>query len=286
MSEPVQPVTLLDYLNLSVNWLESKGIEDARLNVQLMLGKILNLNRMGLYLKFDYPLAPDEVTRLREFLSRRAKREPLQYILGEAQFMDFLLKVGPGVLIPRPETEELADLAIKTLLPFAGLRILEVGTGSGCLPVALAKKLAKPSVLSLDVSDEALRIARENLELFHAADQVTLLQTDFLCWTPKEAFDVIISNPPYIPEPEIASLQPEVRQFEPVSALTDGADGLSFYKALASCARHHLKPGGWIFLELHEVTAPVVAALFKPVLEDVEIVRDMQGKPRILKGKK
>lgn len=287
MSEsPHQPVTLLDFLNLSASWLESKGIDEARLNVQHMLSHILNLDRMGLYLKFDYPLNPDEIATLRGFLARRAKHEPLQHILGFVHFLDFKVRVNRNVLIPRPETEELADLAIKSLKSYPKLNILEIGTGSGVIPIALAKGLSTPSILTLDVSDSAIETAKLNFLENGVSDSISVLCTDFLSWTTEQTFDVLISNPPYIPAAEIESLEPEVKVFEPQFALTDGKDGLTFYKAIAEFCLSGLKPGGFVFLELHAGLSEQIKTFFLPILSEVEIVNDMQGKPRILKGKK
>jgi len=281
-----QPVTLLDFLNLSASWLESKGIDEARLNVQHMLSHILTLDRMGLYLKFDYPLNPDEIAKLRGFLARRAKHEPLQHILGISHFIDFTVKVNRDVLIPRPETEELADLAIKTLKSESGLKILEIGTGSGIIPIALAKSLSTPSILTLDISESALETAKINFAENGVSDSISIICTDFLSWKSDQKFDAIISNPPYIPALEIDSLEPEVKFFEPKLALTDGKDGLTFYKAIADFCKTRLQPGGFVFLELHASYSQEIKTFFLPVLTEVEIISDMQGKPRILKGKK
>lgn len=286
MNEKNQPVTLLDFLQISTDYLISKGIDDARLNVQLMLGHILRLDKVALYMKFDYPLSPSEIDQLRSFLKRRISREPLQHILGEAPFLDFSVKVNRHVLIPRPETEELVDLAVKTLKGKPNLRILEIGTGSGIIPIALAKSFPDSKILSLDISPDALKIAAENAEQLQVLHQITFQEANYLTTEIAQTFDCIISNPPYIEQDEIVNLEPEVRDFEPITALTDGADGLSFYKRFIHTVNKNLTIGGYIFLELNTDLSSHIFDMLSPHLSESEIVRDMQSRPRIFKGRK
>ncbi|MBN8707573.1 MAG: peptide chain release factor N(5)-glutamine methyltransferase, partial [Bacteroidetes bacterium] len=165
-------------------------------------------------------------------------------------------------------------------------KVLEIGTGSGILPIALAKGLSNPSILTLDISEDALETAKINFNENAISDLIEVMCTDFLSWKSDRMFDVIISNPPYIPFSEISGLEPEVKNFEPEFALSDGKDGLTFYRAIAEFCKSGLNPRGWVFLELHADLSDKTREFFQPVLSEIEIITDMQGKPRILKGRK
>lgn len=280
------PVTLLDFLTVSTDYLQSKGIDDARLNVQLMLCHILKIDKIALYMKYDYPLAESEISTLRDFLKRRINREPLQHILGETQFLDFTFKVSKDVLIPRPETEELVDYAVKELKKFEYPSILEIGTGSGIIPISMARYLSGSRIVAVDISEEAILIAKKNAFINKVENQIDFQIRNFLTDDFSGQFDCIISNPPYISKTEVNLLEPEVKNYEPHIALTDGNDGLDFYRKFKTVITENLKPGGFIFLELNESLAEETKALLESVLTHSEIILDMQNKPRIFKGVK
>lgn len=284
MSNTKEPKTLLDFLNLSTEYLTSKNIEDARLNVQLMLCHILKCDKISLYMKFDYPLDEIEIQTLRTFLKRRSLKEPLQYILGEAPFFDFMLKVNPSVLIPRPETEELVDLAVRSADKTKPLKILEVGTGSGAISIALAKFLPSSNLTTTDISKEALQTALENAKSVGVSNQINFVVHDFLNEAITDVFDMIISNPPYIEKAEVQQLADEVKNFEPVISLTDGADGLAFYRRFAQIVKTNLTSNGFLFLEMNADSAEKIKNILSPELFSVEIINDMQEKPRLIRG--
>jgi len=251
--------TVLKILNWTKGYLAEKGVENPRLEAEWMLCEALSLDRVGLYLNFDKPLNDAELAAFRGMVQRRAKREPLQYILGSQEFMGLDFQVTPAVLIPRHDTEVLVTEAVQR---GAGIRsILDIGTGSGCVAVALAKSLPEAEVSSVDVSVEALAVARDNAEKNQVA--VRFFHGSLFEPLAGRRFDMIVSNPPYIPAAEIATLQQEVRGFEPLGALDGGADGLDFYRSIVSGAPEHLTPGGWLLFEVGAGQAPQVLELLR-----------------------
>ena len=209
-------LTVLESINLSTEYLKNKGIESPRINAELLLAKILNCKRLDLYLSFDRPLSEDETNQYREYIRRRSKFEPLQYIVGSVEFYGLEFKVNSSVLIPRPETEIIVEKIIDDNKDKPSLKILDVGTGSGIIAVCLAKHLTESKVSAIDISFDALETAKGNASLNEVGDRVNFFQADILKdEIPENGFDVIASNPPYISNDEFSSLQPELRIFEP-----------------------------------------------------------------------
>ncbi|HBG04617.1 MAG: protein-(glutamine-N5) methyltransferase, release factor-specific [Geobacteraceae bacterium GWC2_58_44] len=248
---------VLKILTWTKGYLAEKGVENPRLEAEWMLCEALSLDRVGLYLNFDKPLTEGELAAYRGMVGRRGRREPLQYILGSQEFMGLEFQVTPAVLIPRHDTELLVTEAVKR---GAGSRsILDIGTGSGCVAIALAKALPGAEIFSVDISGEALAVARGNAQRNGAA--VQFFQGSLLEPFSGRRFDMIVSNPPYIPAAELATLQQEVRGFEPLGALDGGADGLDFYRRITDGAPDHLNPGGWLLFEVGAGQAPQVLEL-------------------------
>lgn len=245
-------------LNWTKGYLAEKGVENARLEAEWLLCKVLSLDRVGLYMNFDKPLQENELASYRSMVSRRAQREPLQYILGSQEFMGLEFTVTPAVLIPRHDTEVLVTEALKRVC--APARILDIGLGSGCIAVTLAVRLPGADVSGVDNSAEALAIARENAER-HGVN-VRCIPGSLFAPLHGERFDMIVSNPPYIPTEDLAALQPEVRAFEPGTALDGGIDGLDFYRRIIPAAAGYLQPGGWLLVEIGIGQAAAVTALF------------------------
>ncbi len=237
-------------------YLTEKKIDDARLTMELLLSAVLQTARIQLYTNFDKPLAEDELTRLKSFLQRRLNREPLQYILGSTEFMGLSFRVTPDVLIPRPETELLVEETTKALKAQFGseqpLRIADLGTGSGCIAVSLAKALPNAEIIAADISEAALTVARSNAERNGVLERIVFTQWDLMSddHTPIPTdCHCIVSNPPYISQEEFRLVSREVKDFEPAVALTDAKDGLSFYPAIAAVAKSVLVPNGILAVE-------------------------------------
>jgi release factor glutamine methyltransferase len=238
--------TTLKVLAWTKDFLLGKGVENARLESEWLLCAATGLDRVGLYLNFDKPLNGEELARYRTMVTRRGKREPLQHILGSQEFFGLEFEVTPDVLVPRYDTEVLVQEALARM-PGAQA-ILDIGTGSGCIAVALARQLSNAAVTAVDISEAALVVARRNAVKNDVAIEFLL---GSLCEpVAGRCFDLIVSNPPYIPRRDIEGLEPEVRDFDPRTALDGGEDGLDIYRALLPSARACLRPGGWILVEI------------------------------------
>jgi len=317
-------VTVLEAIQKSAEFLAKKSVESPRLQTELLLAHLLKLPRMKLYLNFERVLSPAETDALREFVKRRGQREPLQHIVGSTSFCGYEIAVNRDALVPRPETELLAELGWQFLnqlsegrvprVPNQGvengnsqslsLRALDFGTGTGCIAIALAAKCPDAKITAMDISAEALALAKENAARNQVTERIEFLQGDGFAAlstvgqasrlspsenkletgaTPVLRFDLIISNPPYIPSAEIATLQPEVRDFDPRAALDGGADGLDFYRKLAAQAKPFLKPDGKIMLEFGDGQAAAVKNIFQAQKWIVEAVKeDYSQRARIL----
>ena len=284
---------ILEVIQKSTDFLAKKGVESPRLQVELMLAHLLNMPRMRLYLSFEQALTQTQVETLRGFVQRRGNREPLQHILGITSFCGLDMIVNKNVLVPRPETELLAERAWKFLFgkaaareeagaAAAALSALDFGVGSGCIAVALAVHAPAARVCGVDVSAEALAVARENAARHKA--QIEFLQGNGFAALPQGArFDLIVSNPPYISRAEIETLEPEVRDHEPRGALDGGEDGLDFYRMFAREAAGFLAPGGRLMAEFGDGQAREIQGIFERqnwVVEAVEA--DNTQRPRLL----
>ena len=279
-------MTVLEIIRRSSEFLEKKGVESPRLNIELLLAHALNMPRLKLYLNFERVLNEAELNTVREMVRRRAAREPLQHITGGTSFCGLEMKCSRAALVPRPETELLAERAWQFLstLNSQPSTALDLGTGTGCIAIAVAKRSPGATIHAVDVSPDALMLARANAAANQVSDQITFHEGDAFRALPAELkFDLIVSNPPYIAAEEIATLSPEVRDFDPRLALDGGADGLDFYRRLAREAGAFLKPQGKLMLEFGDGQGTALAKLFfdeKWIVE--EIVADYSSRPRIL----
>lgn len=279
--------TVLRMILWSADYLEQKGVESPRLDAEHLLAHVVGVNRLQLYLDFERPLVPAELDDFRPLLKRRAAREPLQYIIGRHPFRELDLEVGPGVLIPRPETEVLVDEVLKwsSASDFASLHALDLGTGTGAIALSLATEGRFDRVVATDVSETALTLARRNLD---RADPGAVVEfrtgSIFAPLGAEERFHVIVSNPPYVPEVDAASLQPEVRDWEPAEALFSGDDGMDFIRRLVAGARPHLETGGLLAMEVGAGQAQLVAEHLRhrDEYESIRILRDYSGRERFV----
>jgi release factor glutamine methyltransferase len=270
-------VTVLEAIQKSADFLGKKSVESPRLQTELLLAHLLKLPRMKLYLNFDRVLTPAETGALRELVKRRGQREPLQHITGSTSFCGYEIAVSRHALVPRPETELLAELGWQFLstLNHQPSTALDFGTGTGCIAIALAAKCPNAKTTALDISTDALALAKQNAAQNKVAERIEFVQGDGFGALPAGTqFDLIISNPPYIPSAEIETLQPEVRDFDPRGALDGGTDGLDFYRMLAAQAKAFLKPDGKIMLEFGDGQADALKTIFENEKWIVEAVKD------------
>jgi release factor glutamine methyltransferase len=282
-------VTVLEAIQRSTEFLAKKGVDSPRLQTELLLAHLLRRPRMQLYLNFARELTPPEVEGFRELVKRRGQREPLQHILGSTSFCGLEIAVSRHVLVPRPETELLAERGwtflqhLSTLNPQPATA-LDFGTGSGCLAIALAFKCPAAQVQAIDLSLEALAVARDNAARHAVVERIQFRHGDGFAAVPAGTqFDLIISNPPYIPSAEIAALQPEVRDYDPRGALDGGPDGLDYYRRLAAESAPFLSPGGRLMVEFGDGQAESVRGILQPQKWIVETIQeDYNHQPRIL----
>lgn len=244
-------ITVLEAIRLSTEYLDKKKIDSPRINAELLLAHIIGCKRLDLYLAFDRPLTEPELNIYRGLIKRRASYEPLQYIIGTVEFYGLVFKVTPSVLIPRPETELLVEKIIKELSDKEQLNILEIGCGSGNIAISLAYHLKQAQIITTDISDAALNLAKENSQKLGVAERISfirhnILTDDLLRFS---MFDLVVSNPPYVSLQSYSSLQKEIMDFEPRLAVTDESDGLTFYRIISEKVSGNIKKGGKLFLK-------------------------------------
>lgn len=278
--------TVLRMMEWSGEYLSGKGIERGRLDAEHLLAEALGARRLDLYLQFDRPLVAEELDRYRPMLQRRARREPLQYILGRAAFRELDLEVDPAVLIPRPETEMLVGEVLDWYSGRAqeGGRTLDLGTGSGAIALSLATEGRLQEVVATDASEAALHRARRNAESLEIDGIDFRLGSFFEPLADGETFDCVVSNPPYVAESEAPELEPEVKAWEPGVALFSGPDGLMAIRAIVAGVGRHLKAGGLLALEVGFGQAGRVVGLIEDTQEftEVRVRQDLTGRERMV----
>ena len=279
-------MTVLEVIQRSADYLARKGVESPRLQVELLLARVLHMPRLQLYLNFERVLAEPELSVMRELVRRRGGREPLQHLVGTVSFCGYELTVNRHVLIPRPETELLAEHAWRHLnaMPVSEPTVFDFGTGSGCLAIAVAAKCPAARVWAVDNSAAALDVARANASKNQVAERIEWLCGDGFAPLPSGLrFDLMVANPPYIPTAEIDRLQPEVRYYDPRNALDGGPDGLVFTRRLAVESVPWLKPSATLMLECGDGQSEVARCLFAAAgWEVAPAISDLTGQPRIL----
>ncbi len=276
-------------LKWTEQYFKDKGIESPRLDAEVLLAHVLEKQRIYLYVHFDEPLQPGELAAYREMIKKRVLRVPVAQILGEKEFMGLTFKVTADTLVPRPDTEILVQAAVDRLRAMAGeepLRFADIGTGSGAICLSVLHYLSDTVADTVDISPAARAVAEENAASLGLADRVTFHTGDLLQPLSGISFAAILSNPPYIPEADIATLAPEVRLKEPHTALSGGQDGLDFYRRLAKEAPAMLVPGGFTAFEVGIHQAGDVADLLKanPLIDRTEILPDYAGIDRVVVG--
>jgi len=262
-----------------------RGIENARLDAELLMAAVLGVSRLDLYLQFDRPLDRQELETYRDYVKRRLKREPLQYIIGRVQFREIELAVDRRVLIPRPETEVLVDVVLSWAARHNARTAIDLGTGSGAIALSLAREGSFERIVATDVSRDALKVAYANAERLGLKDRLEWRHGSL--WDvvgDGEAFDVIVSNPPYVESTAAGTLQPEVVEWEPAQALFAGPDGLAIVREIVKGAPAHLRRPGLLALEIGAGQAPDVIRVAEETraFTAVQSIRDLSGRDRIV----
>ncbi|HEB54552.1 MAG TPA: peptide chain release factor N(5)-glutamine methyltransferase [bacterium] len=278
---------MISVLRGAEGWLARRGVEAPKRSAELLLGKVLGRDRLQLYLEHDRPLDEGERAAMRALLQRRGDGEPVAHLLGSWEFRGLEFEVGPAVLIPRPETEELVDVAFE-LVP-AGATAIDLGTGSGAIAVAMCVERPELRMHAVDTSGSAIEVARRNAAAHGVASRITFLHGSW--WQPvagEAAFDLVVSNPPYIDPDAPAGLADDVRRFEPPLALFSAVgDPASCYREICRGLDRHLRPGGWFVAETGEGAADAArAALLSAGLVDVDLRDDLAGRPRFVVGRR
>ena len=274
---------IIDLLNWAESYFKEKGFENPRSEIEWLLRAVLKCNRMDVYLRFEEPLSQSQLATLRSWVKRRLEREPLQYITGFCDFYGREFSVNEHVLIPRPETERLIDTALEKGKGLDSPSILDIGAGSGCIATTLGLEIPGSTILGIDVSEDAIGIANKNKEKLEA-ENVSFQKMNILEQRPEGEFDVLVSNPPYIPKGEMDGLMKDVKDFEPTVALTDQKDGLIFYKRFAEVGKEVVKSSGWIILEvgLEDHPSAVKNIFSESGFPDTELIKDYNGDDRVL----
>ena len=262
-----------------------RGIDSPRLSSQLLLAKVLHLSRLDLLLAKERILSSAQLTSFKRLLDRRLAGEPVAYLLGMKEFFGLQFQVDSRVLIPRPETEEMIEHLQRQLDHDASFVFADLGTGSGALAVTIARFFPHSRGLAVDISPEALEVARANARLHDVASRLLFVNTDFLTPFLPGTLDLIVTNPPYVTEDEYATLSPEVSGFEPRLALVSGPDGLECLRTIEGSARAVLQPGGHLFAEIGWLQGPGARDLFRSWTA-CTVLQDLSGKDRILCARK
>lgn len=282
-------LTVLDAINKSADYLAEKEIDSPRINAELFLASILNCKRLDLYLMYDRPLSNDEIVKYRDFLKRRSSFEPIQYIIGKVEFYGIEIKISPSVLIPRPETEILVETVINNIGKNDRLKILDIGSGSGNIAIALAKNLLNAKITGIDISKDSIILARENARRLQLEDQISFSVEDIFNLNEANytGYDIVVSNPPYVSEQDYLNVQKEIKNYEPDFAVTDFSNGYSFYKKITDVCKMILNPGGKIFFEIAVgQSAKVKNILAKNDYKNILAVKDYGNIERVISGEK
>ncbi|MDA0808130.1 MAG: peptide chain release factor N(5)-glutamine methyltransferase [Planctomycetota bacterium] len=281
--------TVKKVLDWTIGHLKQHGSESARLDAEILLAHSRSCRRIQLYTEYDAPLSPEERATMRDLVRRRAAHEPVAYLVGFREFFGVEFEVEPGVLIPRPDTETLVMTALEVAKDIPSPRILDVCTGTACVPVAIAENFANAVLTAIELGDQAHQVARRNIDKHGLADRITLLQGDLFSPLASDAsFDIITANPPYVTNEEMNTLPPDIRLHEPELALRGGADGLDIVRRLILEAAARLTDAGTLLLEIGSQQGDDVCRLFATTnqYEPAQAVKDLGGCTRVVWAKK
>ncbi len=280
------PWTVRRVLDWTIEYLKENDCETPRLDAEILLAHARNCQRIQLYTQYDQPLSENERSLMRSLVKRRAAAEPVAYLVGHREFFSLDFEVAPEVFIPRPDTETLVSLTLDLLKPISEPQVLELCAGTGCVPVAIAKNHPTVSITTVEKNPAPFAVAQRNIEKHAVTKRVNLLQGDL--FTPVSAqkqFDIVVSNPPYIPKPEIETLEADVRSHEPHAALNGGEDGFDIIRVLIEQSPNFLKDGGWLLFELSPEQAETACQLMRNHgYSQVRSEDDLSAQPRVVLG--
>ena len=279
-----KPWRIIDVINWGVDYFENKYLENPRLEIEIFLQHILDCKKIDLYINFENEVSAPDLNTLKGYIKRRLKNEPIQYIVGKSNFYGRNFYVDNNVLIPRPETEILINACIEFLSIKDNPEIIDIGTGSGCIGITLAKEIPSSSVIAIDSSEKALALAEKNAKNI-GIKNIDFVKSDFLKQSIDLRADLLVSNPPYIPKEDISTLMADVKEYEPSEALTDNLDGLEFYRVFSKKFDTIIKGDGALIVEVGKDEHPLEV---KNIIEqsghaNIEMINDYNGDIRVLK---
>ena len=275
---------IIDIINWGEKYLKDRSFDSPRNEIEILLLHLIGCKKIDLYLDFEKVIKPEDLIILRGWIKRRVNREPIQYIIGHSEFYGRRFNVNHHVLIPRPETETIINTSIDALSKKNNPVIIDIGTGSGCIGITLALEIPHSKVFAIDISEEALSIAKKNAELYNLKN-IEFIKMNFLSEDINHNVDLLVSNPPYIPQKEICSLMRDVKDYEPRVALTDNSNGLVFYKKLSKSIPEVVKKNGVSIIEVGrgDHYNKVKEVFSKDGYNDIEIIRDLNKDKRVLR---
>ena len=281
-SKTDSPWRLIDIINWGETYFREKYFDNPRTEIELLLQHLIGCKKIDLYLQFEKIVKPKELTTLRSWIKRRINREPIQYITNSSEFYGRKFIVNQNVLIPRPETEKLIDVSVKILSKKKNPTIIDIGTGSGCIGITMALEIPSSSIIAIDISDSAILTAKKNADMYNL-NNIEFLKLDILTQEINNIADMLISNPPYISKEEIPSLMKDVKDFEPMIALTDNSDGLDFYRKFSNIIPHVVKKNGTAILEVGRGDHPdrVKEIFSKSGYNNIGMVKDLNKDKRV-----
>ena len=274
---------IIDIINWGEKYLKNRSFDRPRNEIEILLLHLIGCEKIDLYLDFEKVIKPEDLITLRGWIKRRVNREPIQHIIGHSEFYGRRFIVNKDVLIPRPETETVIDISINALSKKNTPVIIDIGTGSGCIGITLALEIPRSKVFAIDISEAALSIAKKNAAIYNLKN-IEFIKMDFLSKDIKHNVDLLVSNPPYIPQKEISSLMRDVKEYEPMIALTDNSNGLVFYQKISKIIPHVVKKNGVTILEVgrgdhHNKVKEVFS---KEGYSDIETICDLNKDIRVL----
>ena len=274
---------IIDIINWGEKYLKDRSFDSPRNEIEILLLHLIGCKKIDLYLDFEKVIKPEDLITLRGWIKRRVNREPIQHIIGHSEFYGRRFIVNQDVLIPRPETETVIDISIDALSKKNTPVIIDIGTGSGCIGITLALEIPRSKVFAIDISEAALSIAKKNAAIYNLKN-IEFIKMDFLSKDIKHNVDLLVSNPPYIPQKEISSLMRDVKEYEPMIALTDNSNGLVFYQKISKIIPYVVKKNGVTILEVGRVDHhnKVKEVFSKEGYSDIETICDLNKDIRVL----